>query len=79
MIQNNKIEINDIRKIMADHVQAMKDPHTASNQVPMLALMSFELIAEIFYGKQFRKEMMDIVGEKKQREKEAKASKIIRP
>lgn len=78
MIQNNKVNINNIRKYCADYVHVVKDPKTASDQVVLAALMIFELIMEEIYGNSYRKEMMDMVEEKQKNEK-TKASKIIKP
>jgi len=78
MIQKNVVKLNTVRKIVAEYVQTVKDPNTKSSDSGMLALMSFSLIAEEIYGKQFRKEMQDIIGEKIENEKNT-ASKLIRP
>ena len=79
MIQKNKVSINEIRKICADYVHIVKEPTSDVGYVALLALMSFELIMDEIYGQGSRKEMMDIVEEKRKREKEAKSSKLIKP
>lgn len=77
MIQQNKVNLNNIRKHCADYIHIVKAPETASDQVVLAALMIFDLIMQEVYGNTCRQELMDVVKEKIENEKKTKSKIII--